>query len=201
MSSIKVRNVLLVTFVVLTLIFGSLSAYEFVQVQQVKSLSQTTSTTTVTLPPSTTFTVATSTETGITTSIITVTATVPNVPNEGVIKIGFPNRTNAYFFDYKRMAGFPAGTSVTFKGVTFYSEPLNESLTGCVVYYVKVTFPDGTSEVTGAGYCATMVITSIAFTNHSNPTAGVMYAPAEYGLGDQVIDQPVAAGFYLLVSE
>jgi hypothetical protein len=48
MSSSKTRNILLVAFVVLTLVFGSLFAYEFFQVQRVKSPSTITSTTTVT---------------------------------------------------------------------------------------------------------------------------------------------------------
>jgi hypothetical protein len=214
MSSKKARNMLLATFVVLTLIFGSLFAYEFVQVQQLKSSSQTTSTTTltltpytttvpftttVTLLPSTTFTVATSTETGITTSIITVTATVPNVPDEGVINFGLPNRTNAYSFYYKRMPDFPQGTSVTFKNVTFECMPLTHTTT-CKLYNVTITFADGTSELNVVGYCFPPT-TSIAFTIHSNPTAGVMYAPGGYSSGGNVINQPVAAGFYLLVSE
>jgi cytoskeletal protein RodZ len=47
-STLKKKNVLLIVFVVFTLLFGSLFAYEFVQVQQVKSQSTITSTTTVT---------------------------------------------------------------------------------------------------------------------------------------------------------
>jgi hypothetical protein len=69
MSSSKFRNMLLVAFAVLTIIFGSISAYGYIQVQQLKNIGQTTSTTTVTLTPSTTVT----TETRFTTSTITVT--------------------------------------------------------------------------------------------------------------------------------
>jgi hypothetical protein len=191
MSSPKTRNILLVTFVVLTLILGSLSAYEFVQVQQLKSSTITTSTTTVTSTPSTTYT-----HTYRTTSVITANATIPD---EGEIKIYFPNRTKCYFFDYKRMSDFPEGTSVTFKNVTFECMPLTYTTT-CKLYYVTITFADGTSELSGAGYCFPPE-TSIAFTDHSNPTAGVMYAPGWYGSGGNVIGQPVAAGFYLLVSQ
>ncbi|MGD0330479.1 MAG: hypothetical protein ABSB40_08550 [Nitrososphaeria archaeon] len=174
MSSIKARNVLLVTFVVLTIILGSLSAYEFFQVQQSKTAMWTS------------------------TSVITVTATVPYVLNESEIK--FVYGTNYYIFAYERIADLPAGSSVTFRNVTFYSMPLNTSITGCGVYYIKIIFLDGTSERLNVGWCG-FPTTSLAFTNHSNPKAGVFYAPGEYGLGGQVIDQPVAAGFYLLVSE
>jgi hypothetical protein len=61
---------LLATFVVLTLIFGFLSAYEFVQVQRVKSSSITTSTSTVTATLTNTSTTVT-TETLFTTTTIT----------------------------------------------------------------------------------------------------------------------------------
>lgn len=51
MSSIKARNELLIIFVVLTLIFGSLSVYEFIQVnnleKEVSDLKSSSSTTTV----------------------------------------------------------------------------------------------------------------------------------------------------------
>jgi hypothetical protein len=195
MSSSKFRGVLLAAFVVLTIVFGSISVYEYIQVQQ---------TTTITLPPSTTFTVTTSTETQIFISVITYTATVPYVPDEGEIEICFPNKTDCYFFAYKRMSGFPQGTSVTFKNVNFYSMPLTGHFTGCVEYNVTITFADGTSELHGAGYCGPDARTSIAFTDYKNPTAGVMYAPNDYSVADgggaKVISQPVTAGFYLLVS-
>jgi len=61
-------------FVVLTIIFGSLSFSEFYQIQQLKSPSITTSTVTVTLTPSTT--VTTETLTTNTTSTLTTTYTV-----------------------------------------------------------------------------------------------------------------------------
>ena len=167
MPSSKFRNVLLVAFAVLTIIFGSISAYEYIQVQQLKSSTITTSTTTVTSTPSTTYT-----HTYRTTSVITATATIPD---EGEFKICFPNRTDCYFFVYKRISesDFPAGTSVTFKNVTFYNMPLNFT-TSCTLFYIRITFPDGTSELGGAGYCFPPE-TSIGFSDHSNPTAGVMY--------------------------
>ena len=130
-------------------------------------------------------------------STTSVTATV-TVPDEGEIKLWFPNRKNVSLFAYKRMSDFPQGTSVTFKNVTFESMPLVR--TTCKLYNATITFSDGTSELHGVGYCFPPE-TSIAFTDHSNPTAGVMYAPGGYGSDGDVIGQPVAAGFYLLVSE
>lgn len=197
MSSFKVNNTILIIFIVLTLIFGSLFAFEFFQVQQVKSSSTTTSTIIITLTSSTTSTFVT-TETEITTSVVTVTP-ASNVADEGVIKLWFPNRKNVYLFDYRRMGDFPAGTSVTFKNVTFFSKPIN--FLGCEEYDIMVTFPDGMSEETGAGYCGTEVLTSVAFTNHSNPIAGVMYVPSFYLYGGNQMAQPFAPGFYILVSE
>ncbi len=189
MSSIKARNVLLVTFVVLTIIFGSLSAYEFFQVQQVGSTSSNTS--------STTSTITKTTETLFTTSTITVTATVPNVPDEGLIGFGYGPYEGV--FAYKRVSDFGAGTSVMFRNVTFYSMPLNTSLTGCEVYYVRVTFPDGTFERVNVGTCVSFY-PSIAFTTYSNPKAGVIFSPGEYQLDDKALSHPISKGIYLMVS-
>ena len=184
MSSIKTSNKLLIIFVVLTLIFGSLSAYEFFQVQQVKSSSITTSTTA-------------NTETLFTTSTITVTATVPNVPDEGLIDFGYGSYEGV--FAYKRVSDFGAGASVTFRNVTFYSMPLNTSITGCEVYYVRVTFPDGTSERADVGSCVSLY-PSITFTTHSSPKAGVIFSPGEYQSSNKILSHPISKGFYLLVS-
>jgi len=189
MSSSDLRSILLVTFAVLTLIFGSLSAYEFFQVQQVRSTSSNTS--------STTSTITKTTETLFTTSTVTVTATVPNVPDEGLIGFGYGSYEGV--FAYKRFSDFGAGTSVTFRNVTFYSMPLNTSLTGCEVYYVRVTFPDGTSERADVGSCVSFY-PSITFTTHSNPKAGLIFSPGEYQLGDKTLSHPISKGFYLLVS-
>jgi len=87
---------------------------------------------------------------------------------------------------------------VVFHNIVEY--PINAILTGCSYYYIRITFPDGASETLNVGWCG-MPTTSLAFTNHSNPKAGVFYAPGEYDLDTQVIDQPVAQGIYLLVSE
>ena len=194
MSSIKARNVLLVTFVVLTLVFGSLSIYDFFQIEQLKSSNITTSTTTVTSTSSATSTSVT-TETLTTTSIITASATVPNVPEEGQINFGYMGT-----YAYKKLGDLAGDAKVTFRNVTFYSVPSTEIATGCVIRNIWVTFPDGTSEKIGVGWCMFPKL-DIAFTNHSNPRAGVILSPGDYQLGDTIISSPIVEGFYLLVSE
>jgi hypothetical protein len=194
MSSIKARNVLLVTFVVLTIIFGSLFAYEFIQVQQLKTPNITTSITTVTSTSSTTSTPVT-TETLTTTSIITASATVPNVPEEGQINFGYMGT-----YTYKKLGDLAGDAKFIFRNVTFSSIPSTEIATGCVIRNIWVTFPDGTSEKIGVGWCMFPKL-DMAFTNHSNPKAGVILSPGDYQLGDTIISSPIVEGFYLLVSE
>jgi len=57
MSSSKFRSILLVAFAVLTIFFGSLFVYEYIQVQQLKSLTESTTVTTETLFTTSTITV------------------------------------------------------------------------------------------------------------------------------------------------
>ncbi len=68
---------LLVAFAVLTIIFGSISAYEYIQVEQLKSSSITTYTTTVTSTPSTTVTATTTSTITVSTNFTTKTSTFP----------------------------------------------------------------------------------------------------------------------------
>ncbi len=187
MSFSKFRSVLLVAFAVLTIIFGSISAYEFVQVQQLKSSRITTSTTTVTSTPSTT-------ETWYTTSTITATSPVPKLPDEGEFEI-----VNMGTFEYKYVGDLQGGASVSFRNVTFYSMPLNTTITGCSVRYIRATFPDGTWERINVGWCYPIKI-SIQFTNHSNPRAGMIFAPRDYQSGETIVSSPLNAGIYVLVS-
>jgi len=166
MPSAKVRNMLLATFVVLTLVFGSLSIYDFFQIQQLKISGSTTL---------------------FTTSTITVTTSVPTVRDEGDIYF-----SGIGYFQYKRLLDLPVGTSVTFWNVTFYSVPLNSTSSGCTIYNITVSFPDGTSEQTGVGSCP-LQGPKVVFTNHSHPRAGIIY---RHPYGDSFI----APEFYLLVT-
>jgi hypothetical protein len=194
MSSLKKQNLLLVTFGVLTIIFGSLFAYEFIQVQQLKSSTITTSTTTITSTPSTTYTSTSNytstyvtTETRYTTSTITVTSSF--MPDLG--SIGFQGMGQRLYFQYKRVS-LPVGTSVTFSNVTFYNVPPAPTSSSCVGYNIRVTFTDGDSEMLGIGQCPTSG-PSIVFTEHSNPKAGIIF---EYGFMGSFI----RPGMYLLVT-
>jgi hypothetical protein len=149
----RVKTSLLIVFVVLTLIFGSLSAFGLLA--------------------------------GPTT--ITITTSVPPVPDEGYIsfyRIGY--------FAYKRVIDFGEGSSVTFRNVTFRNLPLNVTYTGCIVHFVKVTFPDGLPEVLQITSCPTIFEPHVQFTNHTSPRAGVI---------DSYGDSFVAKGIYLLVKD
>ncbi len=168
MSSSKTRNILLATFVVLTLVFGSLSIYDFFQIQQLKSSGSTTLFTNSLLEN------------------ITVTASVPTVHDVGSIYF-----SGIGYFQYKRLSDLPVGTSVMFWNVTFYSVSLNFTSSGCTIYNITVSFPDGTSEQIGVEYCPTGG-SDVVFTNHSNPKAGVI-------LQGPYNDSFIALGFYLLV--
>ncbi len=204
MSSSKFRSILLVAFAVLTIVFSSISAYEFVQVQQLKSSTMTTSTTTVTSTPSTTYTSTytstfnytstyVTTETRITTSTITVTSPVPKLPDEGEFEI-----VNKGTFAYKYVGDLQEGASVTFKNVTFDSVGYPGTITGCVIRVIWVSLPGGTGEKLSVGWCYPSEI-SIEFTNHSFMKAGVIFAPRDYQLGETIVSSSLNAGVYVLV--
>jgi hypothetical protein len=103
MSSFKVYNTILIIFIVLTLIFGSLSAYEFFQIEQLKSSSITTSTTAVILIPSTTFTTTT-------------TLTTQALSDRGLIRVY--DGVTVKVFEYMKWNSSTPNT-LTFNNVTF----------------------------------------------------------------------------------
>lgn len=175
---------LLVAFVVLTLIFGSISVFGLFQVGQLKSSSIIT--VTITTPTMITSTVAETPCSTIYTS--TVTTSMPVVPEEGSLVFwGMPS------FSYKLVGeDFEPGSSTNFNGVTFASLLLNNTYVGCMVRIVKITFQDGSSEVIQTAMCPTGFEPHIYFADHSNPRAGIIIS---YG------HSPIVEGFYLLVSE
>ena len=155
----KIKTGLLIVFVVLTLIFGSLSVFELLA------------------GPTTLYTTAT----------ITITTSVPIIPDEGHIsfyRIGY--------LAYKRIVDFGEGSSVTFRNVTFQSLSVNVTYTGCIVRFVKIIFQDGLSEVLQVTSCLMAFEPHVQFTNHTNPKAGVI---------DSYGDSFVAKGIYLLVED
>lgn len=162
MSSFKKRNLLLVTFGVLTILFGSLFAYEYVQVQQLKSSTTTTSTTTGTLTPS-----PTSETTETATSIVCFIDDTVNIKDVGT-------------FAYRRETTTGAGNVVVLKNVTFaiwVNTQVTFTFGLCSPYrgYV-ITFQDGTSENMTACSIAFSPITT-RLTTHRNPRAGLSIFP------------------------
>jgi hypothetical protein len=133
----------------------------------------------------------------VSTSTITATATKPYIFDEGNIYF-----SDTGWFTYLRLPDMPAGTSVTFRNVTFYSIQPNETISVCTHIYIKATFQDGTSEIILGGWCMTLYgnpIPSIRFTNHSNPKAGIIFS-SNYASDGKVTSSLIAQGIYLLVS-
>ena len=151
----------MIVFVVLTLVFGSLSVLELTK-----------------SPSSTTL---------FTTRTITVTTSVPIVPDNGSISI-----YGIGYFAYKRIGFLEGGESITFRNVTFLNLPLNVTYTGCIVNQVRITFPDGLSERLQITSCPTSFEPHIRFLNHTNPKVGVI---------DSYGDSLIAKGIYLLVED
>lgn len=183
---------LLVAFAVLTIIFGSLFAFE-----QIKSPTLTTVTSSTTLTTTLISTLTSNvTSTAYTCTYIcppssitwTVTVTVRDVPNEGSIYFG-----GVGFFVYKRVLDMSAGTSVTFMNVTFNSMPVNITTSACAHYHVKVVFQDGATEQIGLRWCP-LDSPQVRFTSHGNPRAGIIFMNPFYEKSF------IAGGFYLLVS-
>jgi hypothetical protein len=167
MSSSRVRNVLLVTFIVLTLIFGSLFVYEFIQVQQVKSPPPTTYTVTATITTPTTITSTVAETTYSTTH--TVTITTSKLPDEGTTSLN-----NGEDYTYKRLENFDEGETITFKNVSFTNLIHNATETYLEpVFFIKVAYTDGFSQVLTVWINPFASRPLMYFTDHS-PKAGVI---------------------------
>lgn len=163
---VKGKTILLIVFIGLTLVFSSLYFFELVNSPMVISPSS-------------------STETLFTTSTIMVTTSVPFIPDEGSIIFDMAGR-----FAYKRVESFEVGDSITFRNVTFFNLPLNVTYTGCIVRFIKVTFPDELSEELQVTSCPMSFEPHVQFTNHGEPRVGII---------DSYGDSFVAKGIYLLV--
>jgi len=122
-----------------------------------------------------------------TTSTITVTTSVPSISDEGHISF-----SGIGYFAYKRIGTLVAGGSITFRNVTFLVLPLNATYTGCIVNFLRITFPDRLSETLQITSCPMGFEPHIRFLNHTNPKAGVI---------DSYGDSFVAKGIYLLVED
>lgn len=158
MPSSKVRGMLLVTFVVLTIIFGSLFTFELVKGPIYTTI--TSSTTSIT------------TLTSTVTSNNTWTATITEMPTEGTMEIG----GQKYLFCTRTDLTYDNCTTIGFHDILFRY---------CGVVHgveVNVTYPDGVSSTVfnSGAYCGTVSCEpSPSFAHHSNWTAGVMLTTNE----------------------
>lgn len=156
----KPSRVFLGAFVILTIAFAFISAFEFVQLGNGRIQSNQTTTTTTT----------------VTTTIITQTSLSSTVgfPDNGYIQIG-----SVGYFAYTRIAtssGVPTTSTQTFQSVTFAYVKPNATITGGVCDVFKVTFQvDGSSENLTACSYPTNLETVVVFSKHANPTAGLMF--------------------------
>lgn len=183
MSSSNLRSMLLVAFVALTLIFGSLTTYEFVQVQQVKSPPPTTYTVTATITSPTTATLTVAETTYSTTYTITITTS--KLPDEGTTLV-----SNGEVYAYKRLENFDEGETITFKNVNFTNLIYNSTETYLEpTFFIKVTYIDGFSQVLTVWINPFASSPLTYFTDHS-PKAGVI-----------ISNENSSVALYLLVEE
>ncbi len=201
MSSIKFRDALLIAFAIMFLLLGSISAYEFVQVdglnkeisrlnsevEELKSTPPTTYTTTATIMTTTMITSTVAETTYSTTFTSTVMTSKPMLPDEGSIILN-----DVEDYAYKRIETFEEGSSIIFRNVNFTNLKHNATETYMVpVFFIKVTFRDGVSEVIKIFIIPLESRPLMYFTIHS-PKAGIIISN-----GNSLIVE----GFYLMVEE
>src|ERR1700674_949651 len=130
----KATTMLLALFVGLTIVFASISVFEFAQLSNQKALSTTTATTTSTVT------------TTITTQLITTqTQTSGSNPlkDNGYVSIG---SVGNFIYTRITISGGAPTASTTLQNVTVtYLKP-NATTTGGICYAFKATFQDSSSE-------------------------------------------------------
>lgn len=170
MSSSKFRNILLTTFIFLTLIFGSLTVYEFFQVQQVRSTSQNTVTSTT----------ASTTTVSVTVYPTTYPTTIPpgTLPDNGYIEIQTIGESRHDFAYTKLVNSTP--DNFVFHGVNFtlwVQKTVTPTQGPCAspggYHGYLITFSDGSSENLSACMLAGYTY-EIFLTKHTDPQAGLM---------------------------
>jgi hypothetical protein len=179
MSSSKVRSMLFVAFIVLTLLFGSLYVFELVKSPtSAIETSTTTSTTTVT-SETTVYTNPTFTITSTST-----TCPVPSLQgNRGFIEISTSNTSRTIYAYAKWNESFPS--TFTFYNVTFNRWTITTitntfgSCYGGVGGYggYVIVFQDGPSENMSACTVGPNPPVDIRLTKHTNPQAGFLIIP------------------------
>ncbi len=145
----KNSNVLLVTFVVLTLIFASASLYEYTRVGDLSSKLQASSQ----------------------------TSQVPEILREkGSIEIGSLG-SFAYAKANASATNGYTSAAFSFRNVSFVPVT-DKTITGAACADYEIGFQDGTSEELLACSYPTGFPTAIVFTKHASPQAGLIYSPS-----------------------
>jgi hypothetical protein len=149
----KAGTMLLALFVVLTMAFASISAFEYLNYGAASA-----TTTTITM-------------TSTSQKHIQFKSSSNPPQKNGNITIG---STDLFTYTSLQTPGVGPSPSTTLENVTFtYLKP-NATITGCIQYEFKATFQDGSSENLIAQSCPTNFETVLALSNHNIPTAGLL---------------------------
>lgn len=151
----RAATILLVLFIVLTAIFASISAFEYQKA-----------------PATYTTTITTQLGTGQT----SLTSASNPFPDNGYISIG-----GVGYFSYMKVptsAGQPTVSTETLQNTTFTYLVPTATTTGAVCLAFKVAFQDGSSENLTACSYPTNFETSLVFSKHIKPIAGLMFIPS-----------------------
>lgn len=153
---------LLALFVVLTIVFASISAFEYLNHSTTGSAT-TTITTTITA------------QSGTGQAYIHFRSSSNPPQKNGTITIG---STDLFTYTSLETPGVEPNPSTTLENVTFtYLKP-NATITGCIQYEFKAAFQDGSSENLTAQSCPTGFETTLVLSKHQTPTVGLLLMPS-----------------------
>lgn len=149
----KGGTILLALFVILTIAFASLSAFEYLNYGTASARTTTT------------------TRPGPGQAHIYFKSSSNPLQKNGNITIG---STDLFTYTSLETPGVGPNPTTTLKNVTFtYLKP-NATVTGCILDEFKVTFQDGSSEDLMVESCPTGFETTLALSEHNLPTAGLL---------------------------
>jgi hypothetical protein len=158
----KAATILLALFVVLTMAFASISAFEYFNYGTAVATT-TTITTTITA------------QLGTGQTYIHFKSSSNPLQKNGNITIG---GTDLFVYTSLQSPGVEPTPNTILENVTFtYLKP-NATITGCISYEFKVTFQGGSSENLMAQSCPTNFETTLVLSNHQTPTAGLLLMPS-----------------------
>ena len=153
---------LLALFIALTIVFASISAFEYFNLRTAA-------------PTTTTITATMTAQPGASQTYVHFKSSSIPLPDNGHITIG-----NTDLFTYTSLQTPEVGPnpSTTLENVTFtYLKP-NATITGCIQYEFKAAFQDGSSENLTAQSCPTGFESTLALSKHQTPTAGLLLMPS-----------------------